>query len=184
MCVSGIRALLLWGPWDRCTQQSSSSRMHAQGPLCAPPGHQSGGHKISAAGMLPKAPSASKGTTDRPLSSSQGEASLSQWPKQVCLLTSESPCACTNRFPAPALLQAGSPPHHIRRSLSFFSYLRHRSFAVPQQSGAHPDSLLTAWPPSASHPLTVQLQDAGGDAFDMEKVIERVEALQFLQEEK
>ncbi|KAM6226049.1 LOW QUALITY PROTEIN: uncharacterized protein LJ264_015962 [Porphyrio hochstetteri] len=34
------------------------------------------------------------------------------------------------------------------------------------------------------HPLAVELQDAGGDAFDMEKIIQGAEALQFLQGEK
>lgn len=133
-----------------------------QAPLLTPPEHQSGGHKTSAAGMLPRPPAASEGTaTDHSAA------------RRVKPPRHRGQSGCISRpVHLPAPLQSGRIPSPSHRKVAFFPYLRHRSFAVPQQSRAHPDGFLAARPPSAGHPLTVQLQDAGGDAFDVEKVIE------------
>lgn len=55
---------------------------------------------------------------------------------------------------------------------------------VPQGSGAGPWGPLGAWAPPARHALAVELQDACGNALDMQQVIQASEALQLLRRGK
>lgn len=167
------------------------ARLCAQGPPQPPPGHHKAGWTQSTASSRQDAPRSElppyREIAGRPLGCLKGRsipwAPLFQCPEQICLLPPPVPISPSTRYPSliPAPLEGRSPPNRAGRGTPpFFSYLRHRSFTVPLQTRAHPRSFLTARPPPASHPLTVQLQDAGGDALDMQKIIERVEALQFL----